>query len=86
MAVFWCNISVVVLTAIVVSDGIKNSGKNEGGLAHQLRLVQLSSEKNPAFRPSKNKLDVFSPGLFSKRRRAVLTIYYFYYFFFIGIL
>ena len=26
--------------------GLKNSGENEGGLAHQLLLVQLSSEKN----------------------------------------
>ena len=86
MALFWCNISVVVLTAIVVNDGIKNSGKNEGGLAHQLRLVQLSSEKNPAFRPSKNKLDVFSPGLFSKRRRAGSYYLLFLLFLIIGIL
>ena len=27
---------------------LKNSVKNEGGLAHQMLLVQLSSEKNPA--------------------------------------
>ena len=31
-----------------MEPGLKNSGENEGGLAHQMLLVQLSSEKNPA--------------------------------------
>ena len=31
-----------------VEPGLKNRWENEGGLAHQMLPVQLSSEKNPA--------------------------------------
>ena len=35
------NFNAVILTAIVVNDGIKEQWENEGGLAHQMLLVQL---------------------------------------------
>ena len=32
-----------------MEPGLKNSGENEGGLTHQMLLVQLSSEKKSSF-------------------------------------
>ena len=45
----WTDFSAILgIPAIIGKPDLKNSGENEGRLAHQTLLVQLSSEKNPA--------------------------------------
>ena len=49
----WTNFSAILAIpanpTIIWKPGLKNSGVNEGGLAHQMLLVQLSSEKKSSF-------------------------------------